>query len=263
MSDITEEEQIEAFKRWWAENGRSTLIAIVVALAGVFGYQAWQNHVQAQGEAASKIYQDLLDAVTVDSPMKPVDKEKVTTAKFLGKQLEDQYANTVYAHLGAMYMAKLAVDSGDLAEAAKDLKWSLDHGVNDTLKPIVTLRYARAELGLGKTDEALRVLDGVDDPGEYRPSFEELKGDAFHAMGDDEKAREAYQRAVNALGEAAGTRPILQMKLQDLQMPETNAPAAPKDAAAAPTGDAANGSGADASQNESTEMPTAASDSGK
>ncbi|MEX2327847.1 MAG: tetratricopeptide repeat protein, partial [Pseudomonadales bacterium] len=42
----TDEEQIEAIKKWWDENGKSILIGIVLALGGVFGYQAWDNHVR-------------------------------------------------------------------------------------------------------------------------------------------------------------------------------------------------------------------------
>lgn len=233
MADRTDEEQIEALKRWWAENGRSTIIGVVVALVAVFGYQAWQNHAREQGEAASKLYQDMMDAVAVDSPLKTPDKEHVATARFLGQQLEDEHAGSVYAHFAAMYLAKLAVDDKDLASAEKQLKWSLDHRVNDTLKPIVTLRLARVELGLGKTDDALKALEGIE-PGEYRSSYEELKGDIYHAMGDNEQAREAYQRAVNAVGEDK-KRPMLQMKLEDLEVAEA-APAADQSATPADAG---------------------------
>ena len=31
----TEEEQVEALQRWWDENGRSTILAVVVALAAL------------------------------------------------------------------------------------------------------------------------------------------------------------------------------------------------------------------------------------
>ena len=33
----TEEEQVEALKRWWDENGRSTMTAVVLALVAGFG----------------------------------------------------------------------------------------------------------------------------------------------------------------------------------------------------------------------------------
>ncbi len=36
----TEEEQIEAIKRWWKENGVSLLIGAAIAAAGVFAWKA-------------------------------------------------------------------------------------------------------------------------------------------------------------------------------------------------------------------------------
>ena len=42
----TEEEQVEAIRHWWDENGRSIIISIVLALAAGFGWQAWKDHDQ-------------------------------------------------------------------------------------------------------------------------------------------------------------------------------------------------------------------------
>ena len=57
-------------------------------------------------------------------------------------------------------------------------------------------------------------------------------------MGDDEQAREAYQRAVNAQGEDE-SRPLLQMKLEDLVAPDAVQPVEPKagEADTKPAGD--------------------------
>ena len=44
----TEEEQIEALKRWWSENGKSIVIGIALAGASVFGWRAWQDQQQAE-----------------------------------------------------------------------------------------------------------------------------------------------------------------------------------------------------------------------
>ena len=42
MADhITEEEQIEALKRWWDENGKQVVLAIVLTVGGYFGWQAY------------------------------------------------------------------------------------------------------------------------------------------------------------------------------------------------------------------------------
>ena len=55
MADhITEEEQIEALKRWWDDNGKQTILAIVLTVGGYFGWQAWTQHVDEQAAAASR-----------------------------------------------------------------------------------------------------------------------------------------------------------------------------------------------------------------
>ena len=62
MADhITEEEQIEALKRWWEENGKQTILGIALIVGGYFGWQAWTDHSEEQASAASLTYQEMLD----------------------------------------------------------------------------------------------------------------------------------------------------------------------------------------------------------
>ncbi|MHC9036859.1 tetratricopeptide repeat protein, partial [Cobetia marina] len=49
----SEEEQLEAIKRWWSENGKSLIAGVVLAGAGIFAFKAWQNYEASQSEAAS------------------------------------------------------------------------------------------------------------------------------------------------------------------------------------------------------------------
>ena len=244
MAELSEEEQIEALKRWWAENGRSTVIAVVAALAIVFGYQGWQNYERDRGQAASALYQNMLDALEVQSPIDKPSDDKVKTARFLAQQLKNDYSSTTYATFAAFYMARLAVDEKDLKSAEQELQWALDHGIDDSLKPLAQIRMARVRLGLGKPEDALRALEGVE-PGALRPTYEEVKGDIYFSMGDKEKAREAYQRAVNGLAEGEN-RPVLQMKLDDLKTAEDLAPATADDSAGAADKNATQQTDADA-----------------
>lgn len=220
MAEITDEEQIEALKRWWSKNGTSTIIIVVLAIAAALGYQAWQRHQRDTGQVASGLYQQLLDAVAMDSPLKQPDKAQIATAKRLALQLEDSHSGSTYAHLAAMYLAKLAVDDGDLDSAAQQLNWALGHGLDRSLVTIVKMRLARVQLAQKQPAEALKTLGDVE-PGQYRPSYDQLKGDIYRDMGDKEKAREAYQRAVNALGQGQA-RPLLQMKLDELAPPSVS-----------------------------------------
>ena len=49
----TEEEQLEEFKRWWREHGRTVIAGVVLGLGTVGGWSWWRNHVTTQAEAAS------------------------------------------------------------------------------------------------------------------------------------------------------------------------------------------------------------------
>ena len=49
----TEEEQIEAVKRWWNENGRAVVFAVVIGVSGSFGWQFWQDSKQEGREQAA------------------------------------------------------------------------------------------------------------------------------------------------------------------------------------------------------------------
>ena len=35
----TEEEQVEAIKKWWNENGKSIIVGIVVGITAIFGWR--------------------------------------------------------------------------------------------------------------------------------------------------------------------------------------------------------------------------------
>ena len=44
MADYqSEEEQIEAFKQWWVDNGLKLVAAAVLAIGGTLSWQSWQG----------------------------------------------------------------------------------------------------------------------------------------------------------------------------------------------------------------------------
>ncbi|MFT7688266.1 MAG: putative negative regulator of RcsB-dependent stress response [Candidatus Azotimanducaceae bacterium] len=213
--DRTEEEQVEALKRWFGENGVSLLVSIVLVLAVVFGYRTWDTQTREAGEAASAIYENLQAAVIV-GPMDVISEENLSTGKFLARQLKTDHGSSTYAHFAALQMAKIAVEKGDLEEAAKQLQWALDNGVDEKIAIITNLRLAKVKFALEQYNEALAQLDSQK-PGAHESSYEEARGDIFYASNRMDEAREAYQRAVNLQGDTK--KPFTQMKLDDLSAP--------------------------------------------
>ena len=205
----TEEEQIAELKDWWQRNGKPLLTGGALALAVVFGWQAWQKFQANQAQGASTLYQQLLE--TTLTPSGTPDAAKV--AELAGK-LKSEFAGSHYAQYGSLFVAKVAVESGKLDDAAVELKAVLDKPADDTLAELARQRLARVLAAQGKAEDALKLLEGDADKA-FAASREELKGDFLVQLGRTDEAHAAYQKAKTALPEDAAVGG-LQMKIDDL-----------------------------------------------
>lgn len=198
----TEEEQLAALRDWWKENGRSAVLGVVLGLAAVFGWRAWQTHELNSAEAASALYQALVGAVRTSA----IDKAGNTAA-----ELQQRFADTPYAIFTAMIQARLAVDAGDLDAAAGHLRTALAKNKDPALKSEIRLRLARVLTSQDKHDEALALLAGA--PGAFEAVYDELRGDIEAGRGRMEAARTAYERALTQTRATGGATDALEVKL--------------------------------------------------
>jgi len=212
----TDEEQVEALKNWWKENGKSLVIMIVVALAAVYGFKAWQQQGIESSENASALYQQLVDVVV---PSADADKkENYATSKHLAKTLRDDFSDSQYAKLGALLMAKVAVNEGDLTRAEQELDWLLSVAKKPLLVSIASIRKSQILAQQEKYQMALDILSKVSLVS-LKGQSSELQGDIYLSQGEKDKARTAYEKAVS-LQSAGTSNPVLTMKLNDLTAEE-------------------------------------------
>lgn len=217
MADhITEEEQIEAFKRWWEENGKQTLLGIVLVVGGYFGWQAWTDHSAEKASAASLTYQEMLDTMAGLQPGETLAEDKQLQVGLLADKLKAENNGSQYAVYAALTKAKLAVDGGDLDAAVSELQWAMDNA-DDVTESIARLRLARVEAARGNLDTALQLVQGVD-AGEMKSAFEEAKGDFYLEQGNSAAALTAYQAALagDVSGDAS-VRALLELKIDLVQ----------------------------------------------
>lgn len=208
----TEEEQVQALKAWWDENGKSLLLGIAVALAAVLGWKGWQQQQATHADNASILYQNLLDSVV--GAIGPQQEEaKLATANHLHDQLKADYEGTAYANYAALIMARVAVDQGELTKAVAELDWALANQPTESMFILATMRKARILADQGDVEKSLSLVGSLP-VGGYAVSLNELKGDLFLLKGDIELARQSYQKAFDAT--TANNRPVLEMKLNDL-----------------------------------------------
>lgn len=205
----TEDEQLAELKDWWQRNGKPLVTGGLLALVIVFGWQAWHKYQNNQSQGASVLYQQLLET-TLTPDGKP-DAARVTD---LAGKLNSEFGGTAYAQYGNLFVAKAAVDTGKLDDAAAQLKAVADKPANPTLGEVARQRLAQVLAAQNKADEALKLLDGDADKA-FLATREELKGDLLVQLGRVDEAHAAYQKAKAALSDEAAVGG-LQIKLDDL-----------------------------------------------
>jgi predicted negative regulator of RcsB-dependent stress response len=207
----TEEEQVEALKRWWKENGISLIAGVAIAAAGVLGWNAWQNYQENQASAASARYQHLINLIAGTQ----LDDASIAEARELVVEITDNHGKTLYADLARLIDARLAVAQEIPAEARAALEAVIDASSRDYIKGLARLRLARLQVADGDAEAALATLEaGV--PEALAAQRAEVRGDAYHALGRDSDAGEAWREALD-LAEARG-QPLygVQLKLDNL-----------------------------------------------
>jgi predicted negative regulator of RcsB-dependent stress response len=204
----TEEEQLAQIKEWWQRNGKPLLLGGLLALVLVSGWQFWQKHQLNQAQGASALYQQLLNVA--------LEQDGADTAEVsrLGNLLQKEFAGSHYAQYGSLFVAKVAVETGRLDEAAAELRRVLDKPADRTLEELARQRLARILAAQDKAEEGLALLKG-EAVEAFGASREELRGDLLVKLGRPDEAHAAYSKAKELLSQDAAIGG-LQLKLDDL-----------------------------------------------
>lgn len=194
----TEEQQAEAIKRFFRENGVSLALGVVIGLGGLYGWKAYNQHQVTTAESASDSFTQLVESDDV------LDK----TDTFIA-----EHKDSAYSSLAAFVAAKEAVEKGQLEVANEKLTWIMNNVSNEELKATATTRLARVQIAQQQYQQALTTLSSpLADS--FAATVAELKGDIYTAQDDTDQARTAYQAAADAGG--LENNPLLQIKLDDL-----------------------------------------------
>lgn len=200
---LDDEEQLEALKKWWSENGKSVVGGVVLGLVLVGGWRGWQYYEQNRAETAGARYDALLVAAESGQPERAVQ---------LAEGLRAEFEETAYASLAALQAAKLKFEAGDRGAAQVQFAWVRANAPDRALRQVATLRLARILLDDADLDAAQRLLDAAPRDA-FAPELAELRGDLARARGDLAAARAAYEEALAGKPDSGV---LLRMKLDDL-----------------------------------------------
>lgn len=201
----TEDQQVEAIKAIWEKYKRLAIALVIIMLVFIGGSSYFRHHARNQTVAASDLYQGMLISVLQH------DKQ---TAKTNGELLLSGYKYTPYPELGALLLAKIAVEEEQYDEAIKYLKWAINKKPNKgNAAEIAQARLARILKSQGEYQEALALIDKP--AKNYQTLYAEQAGDLYLMQGNRDAAKQAYVTAFKNLPDGLDGA-LLKMKLMDM-----------------------------------------------
>ncbi len=205
----TEEEQVAAIKRWWKENGSSTIIGVIIGAILIAGWDFWESYNEDKANQASALYDQLLISSSKGN------KDSIVA---ISKKIMEEDKNSAYASFAALLLAKTKVQENDLGAAKAILEEQINSASSDELKNIARLRLVKLLYATDEYEKGLKLIAGTDQATAegFSASYDELKGDLYVALDRLGEARTAYE---SALREGAKS-PLLQFKLDDITSAE-------------------------------------------
>ena len=218
MDDLlSEKEQIEQIRSWWSEYGGYVIGGLGLGIAVLAGYNYYQSSkLEAQLEG-SAMYESLTQHVVSGS---------LEEAEIVASELGTEYADTSYAAQAKLAMARLYMDKNRDQDAIDVLKELLANPADEATKSVARARLARLLAYQGKSQEVIDLLEGQESEA-FAAIYNELLGDAYHALGRIEDAQAAYQRVLlDPISQATVDQQLVQWKALDLPEPVAEEPAA-------------------------------------
>jgi len=195
---LDEHEQGERVQRWLRDNGIGIIGGVGLAIAIVGGWQWWQKQQLTTLHQAHQSYQVVSKHVRANN----IDEAAIEAAALA------QNSAGIYADLAALELAQAHVQAQRYEEAITTLQ---NITAKDRFSPLIEQRLARLLIETGKPDQALAVLNTLDDAASL-----EIRADAQFAQNQLHAARELYQQALTRLDSAAPQRRLLALKLMQV-----------------------------------------------
>lgn len=223
-----EQQSLGALKQY----GGYIVSAIMLVLAGYFGWSYWQKHGGNIDTAAANDFakiqsdQNNIETLTTQAATDPKAQAQLATAQTnLSKDLSEfvaKHDNSVYTWQALMLQAKQQTDNNDLKAAAATLQKASQLTLKDDgLKAIAILRQAQVLLSDNQADAAQKRLQSPL-PAAFEASKLEILGDIANQQGDKKAAATHYQKAWQLIEQRNQNNPnpqdraLLRIKMESL-----------------------------------------------
>lgn len=200
-----ENEQVDALKRFFAENGKALAVGVILGIGALVGWRYWTGHQEGATRSASLSYENSVAALRADKP---------ETFKAAEKFAADN--KNTYGAFASLELAQKYVDNNELDKAASQLQQGLNAASDENLKAVINMRLARVQVQLKQPDAALKTLESIKGEG-WTAIVADLRGEALLSKGDKQGARTAWESGAKSDASPALSE-MMQMKINNLSI---------------------------------------------
>jgi len=200
-----EDEQVDAIKRFFAENGKALAVGVILGIGALVGWRYWNSHQLDTARESSAAYETAVSSLSSGKP------EALASAQKFAAETKN-----TYGAFASLELAQAFVDKNDLAQAEKQLQQGLTAASDENLKSVLSLRLARVQLQMKQADAALKTLEGVKGEG-WTAIVADLRGEILLSKGDKQGARAAWEAGAKSDASPALSE-MMRMKINNLSI---------------------------------------------
>jgi predicted negative regulator of RcsB-dependent stress response len=203
----TEDQQVEAIKKWWRENYKLVILLAVVGVGSILGSQYYRENKIIMAEAASDNYNAVLDATANNQSDIISDRTAL---------LQKDFQDSPYAIQATLLLAKDLAESGKNKQAIEKLLWVEKNSQDKALQQIALIQRAQLMASTEQLEQALELLQATTEENSFTAVKLETKGDILVIQGKLDEAKKAYDEAIGQYMLLGANVDVLQIKRNDL-----------------------------------------------
>ena len=217
MSKEIEQQQLQQIKDWLAENWKVLVLGLVLGGGISGGWSGWNYYSESSSQRVAENFAQLQQQsfALYQSSSSAESSELEQSYRQLQTQSQELIsanADSIYAELSALLLARAAVELSDYSTAEAQLSYVYNSSAETAIRETARLRLANVYWQQDQTDQALELLQRQPIASEYASLLAELSGDISHSLGRLDAAYGFYQEARRLAG-ANQTSPLLAIKL--------------------------------------------------
>lgn len=182
----SENEQVEALRNFFRDNGKAIIFGIIIGGGAIWGWRFWQSHQIDSANNAAGSYDMVVKALESNE-----QNAENAAISFINSNSNN------YGAMAALELAKHLVNKGDLASAQKQLETAIANTKDAELLSLMNLRIARLQFAQNQADAAMATLAKVT-ASSWSAEANLVRGNIYLSQGKTDEAKQAYNAGLNA-----------------------------------------------------------------